>query len=108
MNVALHGSRTGAQKAQQADRHVDVHEELAPFLAGADRQKAKDAQRQAKPRWNQRGRMLTPGAQITRLNQEQSKEPQTPVLPLPREDLPLNTRQAYQLAWMNASSPVDA
>ena len=56
---------TCAQKAKAADGHIDVHEELAPGLAGADGQKAEYAQCKAKPGRNQRCGMLAASAQIT-------------------------------------------
>ena len=43
-----------SQKANQADGHIDVHEEHAPALIGTDREPAANAQHKADPRGYQR------------------------------------------------------
>ena len=75
MTVAVQRLDSGAQKAEQADGHIDVHEDLAARFAGADGEKAADAQRQAEPGGNQRRGMDAAGAEDSRQAQEQSAEP---------------------------------
>ena len=60
---------SAAQKAEEADCDVDVHEKLAPALAGADRQQAANAECKAEPCGNQRSGMYATGAQKTKQTQ---------------------------------------
>ena len=43
MAVSLQSRGNGADKAQEADRDINVHKNLAPLFAGADGEKAADA-----------------------------------------------------------------
>ena len=72
MKTATHRFNGRAQKAQKAYGHVDVHEQLATALAGADGQQAANAESKAEPCGNQRGGVQAAGAQKT--NQAQGDQ----------------------------------
>ena len=96
-----------AQKAQQPDRHIDVHEQLAASLIRTDRQKAEHAQRQAKPCWNQRRWMHAAGTKIAdQTKSDQARAANTSVTFATR-DLRTFAWQGYQL-HAHVSLPANA
>ena len=84
-----------AQKTEQPNRHIKVHEELAPPLVGAYRQIAKQPQRQPKPCGNQRRRMHAACAEIAHQTKSHQNAANTRVTFATR-DLHLYAWQGYQ------------